>query len=86
MSQHLTHQNELANQLAQDLGEPEEIGLYRVLVKRYSEDLIHRALEETLKIPMEKIRKSRGAVFLFLLKKYAGREQGGMSKDAAISG
>jgi len=67
--------DELAGQIARDLGEAEDISFFRILIKRYPEALIRRAHEQTLKIPAEKIRKTRGALFLYLLKKYARREE-----------
>jgi hypothetical protein len=62
---------ELARQIAEDFGEPEEFGLFVNLLKRYPESLIRRAYEETQSIPLHKIRKSKAAVFLYLVKKYA---------------
>ncbi len=75
MPKDTTQHHELASQIANDLGEPDDIALFRILIKRYPEALVRRAHQQTLKIPIEKIRKSKGALFLYLLKKYARQEQ-----------
>lgn len=75
--------HELAKQIAEDFGEPEEIILFTTLFRRYPESLIRQAYEEVKKIPPEEIRKSRVALFLYLLKKYARREQQPQHSQAA---
>jgi len=66
---------ELARQIAEEFGEPEETALFLTLLKRHSEALIRRAYEETQKVPAHKVRKSRAAIFLFLVGKFASQEQ-----------
>lgn len=68
------HNEALAEEIARGLQEPDSIRMFRALVRRYPEEIIRRAYEETLSYPAAKIRKSRGAIFNFLLKKY-GRNQ-----------
>ena len=68
------HNEALAEEIARGLQEPDSIRMFRALIQRYPEDIILRAYEETLGYPVAKIRKSRGAIFNFLLKKY-GRQQ-----------
>jgi hypothetical protein len=63
--------DELAQAIARGLGEEESLPIFRALIRRYPEEIIRRAYEETLEIPPERVRKSKGAIFNFLLKKYA---------------
>ncbi|MDA2938740.1 hypothetical protein MYX75_10825 [Acidobacteria bacterium AH-259-A15] len=60
--------------IARGLGEEAYLPIFRALVKRYPEEIIRRAYEEALQIPAEKIRKSRGAIFNYLVKKYARQD------------
>ncbi len=63
--------NSLAQAIAQGLGELESVSSFRTLLKRYPEDIIRKAYEDTLAIPQHRVRKTKGAIFIFLLKKYA---------------
>lgn len=57
--------------LARALGEPGEEGALHRILENHPDDLIRKALAKTLAVPAEQIRKSRTALFLFLLKRYA---------------
>ncbi|MFH1679077.1 MAG: hypothetical protein ABIH26_00355 [Candidatus Eisenbacteria bacterium] len=57
--------------LARALGEQGEEETLRRVLEDHSDDLIRKALANTLAVPPEQIRKSRTALFLFLLKRYA---------------
>jgi len=70
-----TQQEELALEIARGLGEEEFLPIYRSFASRFSEELLRTVYEETLRIPAEKIRKSRGAIFNYLLKKHARKNQ-----------
>jgi hypothetical protein len=65
----------LAREIAQGLGEEEYLPVYQRLVRRYPEGLVRRAYEKTLEVPAEKIRKSKGAIFNYLLKQYARKKR-----------
>ena len=60
-----------AQELALSLNDHESLSLYESYARRYSESLLQKILEEVLQVPIERIRKSRGALFTYLLKKYA---------------
>jgi len=77
MNNHLpkTREQELAQEIARGLGEEELLPIYLSFVRRYPEDVIRRAYQETIAFPIESIRKTRGAVFNYLLKKYAREAQ-----------
>jgi hypothetical protein len=74
-----THSNtkheELALEIARGLGEEQFLPIYRSFVLRYSEEVVLRAYQEAIEFPAEKIRKTRGAIFNYLLKKYARQTQ-----------
>lgn len=61
----------LAGELASRLDEPDRLDYYRRLVARYPESQIRRALTECMATPASQIRKSRAALFHYLLKLYA---------------
>ena len=70
-----TKQDRLAWTIAQGLGEEDYVAIFPSLVLHYPEQVIQRAYEEALAIPVEKVRKSRGAIFNYLVKKYARQHQ-----------
>ena len=65
------HKELLAEELAGELGEEESVELFRSYAERYSEEFLRRVLAEVLAVPPEKIKKSRGALFTYLIKKHA---------------
>lgn len=66
----MTREKLLALDLAEALGDPEGLLLYLSYVNKYPEGLLRRVLGEVLEIPPDKIKKSRGALFNYLVKKY----------------
>ncbi len=63
----------LAREIAESLGDAESLSLYRMYTETVSEELLRRALSEALSVPEEKIKKSRGALFTYLVRKYVRR-------------
>ena len=66
-----TREELLALDLAEGLNDQKSLPLYLSYAKKYPEDLLRRILGTVKEIPDEKIRKSRGALFSFIVKKYA---------------
>lgn len=62
---------DLAIEITNEFKEPEKVVLYETLLEKYEEKTIRQAFEDTKKVPLNKIKKSQSALFLFLLKKYA---------------
>ena len=60
----------LALDLAESLDDRKSLPLYISYAKRYPEGLLRRILGEVKEIPSEKIKKSRGALFNYLIKKH----------------
>ena len=59
-----------AVQIAEELGDENNIPAFEKIVQKYPENLIIKALTQVKSLPDEKVR-SRGALFTYLLKKYA---------------
>lgn len=67
--------SQLANYIANLLNEPTYQAAFESICRLYPQNIIQKALMETKEIPSEKIKKSRGALFLYLVKKYAQQEK-----------
>jgi len=66
-----TREELLALDIARELNDPKSLPLYLTYAKRYPESLLRKIFREVKEIPFEKIKKSRGALFNHLIKKYA---------------
>ena len=63
----------LAHDLAEALNDPNHYTIYLSYAKQYSESFLRRVLAETKMTPDTKIRKSRSALFNYLVYHYAGQ-------------
>lgn len=61
----------LAWDIAQALDDKENLGLYISYCRKYPGHIIWRAFGETKEFSADKIKKSRGALFTYLVKKYS---------------
>ncbi|GEM_PF-4210473 len=68
-------ENLTATHIAHALGDEQNLHLYEAYLNRYSTDVILKAYHQVLKTPRHRIRKSLGAYFTFLVKKYGGKNQ-----------
>jgi len=66
-----TREQLLAFDIAIELNDLKALPLYLSYVKKYPESLLRKILGEVKEIPLKKIKKSRGALFNYLIKKYA---------------
>ena len=66
-------QDRLAERIAADLGDTKNLALYQSYCRRYPAPVILKAYIRAKEAPPEKIRKSRGALFNFLVKLYVKR-------------
>jgi hypothetical protein len=57
----------LAQELGERLGDPEGLPFYLKVARRYSETFIRSMLSRVLEYPPERIQKSRGALFNWLI-------------------
>lgn len=63
----------LARDLADGLEDKERYPLYLSYVKQYSEPFLRELLSHVKQTPIQKIKKSRGAFFNYLIKKYGNK-------------
>jgi len=63
--------DQLASYIANQLNDPSYQNTFAAICRLYPRTIIQKALTETKEVPREKIKKSRGALFLYLVKKYA---------------
>ena len=63
----------LAWDLANNLNDLSNLPLFISYANKYSSGLLRKALGDALEVPLSKIKKSRGALFNHLVKKYAGQ-------------
>ena len=66
-----TTKDDLAMEIAKTFKEEHRTDLYRYIFQKHDESTIRRAFEETIKVPDSKIKKSKSALFFYLLNKYA---------------
>ena len=67
----IAKQNKLALELADALDDMESLQSYRAFTQQYTEEYLRKILTKVLSIPEEKIRKTRGALFTYLVKQNA---------------
>jgi hypothetical protein len=63
----------LAQDLAEGLGDMNHLNLYRKYALQYSESFLRRILSEVKQTPIHKIKKSRGALFTYLIHHYGDK-------------
>jgi DNA-binding Lrp family transcriptional regulator len=61
----------LACDLAEALNDRQTLSIYLLYTKRYPEDLLRRILGEVMEVPDKQIKKSRAALFHYLVQIYA---------------
>lgn len=59
---------ELANEIAKEFREEEQVNLYQHICQQYDDAVVRSAFADAMKVPSEKIKKSRSALFFYLLK------------------
>lgn len=70
-----TRKQALAEEIARAFHDVEGIGLYLDYCRRYPETIIRRAYGEVRELPDSAIRRSRGALFNYLVQKYGKEEE-----------
>ena len=63
----------LAEELADTLSDQESLPFYREMTERYSEAFLRGKLKKVMSIPADQIRKTRGALFTYLIKQHERR-------------
>jgi DNA-binding IscR family transcriptional regulator len=67
----LTKKELLASDIAETLGDERDDHNYLSLVHRYPESVLREALSQVKQTPPERIRKSRAALFIYLVSRHA---------------
>ena len=65
-----SNEQKLALEIAYALNDMESLQAYTLLAQRYQESFLRKVLTKVLAIPKEKIKKSRGALFTFLVNQH----------------
>jgi len=74
----LTKEERLAREIADALSDTEALPIYTGFAYKYKEEFLRKILQRVLSIPQDQIRKTRGALFTYLIKQHGN--QGG-SRD-----
>jgi len=64
----------LALEIARSFGDETRLLLYRQICAAHNHSNVYRAFKDALRTPMHKIKKSRRALFIYLLKKYEPKD------------
>jgi hypothetical protein len=62
-----TKHKQLAYELAQSLNDLEALPIYEGFAERYTEVFLRKILNRVMSIPDEKIKRTRGALFTYLI-------------------
>lgn len=63
--------NPLAYEIADALNDHESLSLYVSFTNRFQEDYLRKQLAKVMSVPENKIRRSRGALFTYLVLHHA---------------
>lgn len=69
------HDIQLAQEITDALHDSDAYSLYLSYTQKYPEDILRRILERVLSIPKEKIKRTRGALFTYLVTQYAKQQE-----------
>jgi len=66
-SEQESHEIKLANEIAAILKDQDSIAMHLQYVRRYKEDFLRKVLSKVMSIEESKIRRSRAALYTFLI-------------------
>lgn len=72
MKKYEPHEIKLANELAETLNDREALPFYLSLTRKYHEDFLRKTLAKVMSISDTSIRKTRGALFTYLINQQYG--------------
>lgn len=67
-----THEIRLANEIAETLKDRNSLALFLLYTRKYKEQFLRDMLARVMSIEESKIRKTRGALFTFLVNQHGG--------------
>jgi hypothetical protein len=65
--QYSSYELRLANEIADTLKDRDSIAMHLQYVRRYKEEFLRRVLQKVMSLDESKIRKSRAALYTFLI-------------------
>jgi hypothetical protein len=84
MNHYEPHEIKLANEIAATLNDWDAVPLYCKYARMYQEPFLREKLAKVMSIPSEKIKRSRGALFTFLIERDNGH--GGARRHGSYPG
>ena len=69
----ITKEEKLAREIASALNDEDALTIHIGYAQKYSEAFLRKTLQKVLSIPEEQIRKTRGALFTFLIRQQYGK-------------
>lgn len=61
-------EEKLAREIADALNDNDSLAVHIAFAEKYSESFLRKTLQRVLTLPQEQIRKTRGALFTYLVK------------------
>lgn len=68
-----TKETKLAREIADALGDNDSLAVHTAFCEKYSEAFLRKTLQKVLSIPEDQIRKTRGALFTYLVNQNHGK-------------
>jgi hypothetical protein len=69
----ISKEERLAREIADALNDSDSLAVHIGFVKKYSEAHLRKVLQKVLSIPEDQIRKTRGALFTYLVNQQYGK-------------
>jgi hypothetical protein len=76
MTEHSPQAIELAHEIAAALDDEFSFALFLYYADKYNELLLRKVLTKVLSVPAEKIKKTRGALFTYLMSQHENKNTG----------
>jgi hypothetical protein len=70
MMSYESHEIKLANEIAETLKDRDSLALFLTFTRRYNEQFLRKTLAKVMAMDEAKIRKSRGALFTYLVNQH----------------
>ena len=67
----------LANEIAETLKDRDSLALHLMYVRKYKEEFLRRILAKVMALPDHKIRKTRAALYVFLINQSSHHDDSG---------
>jgi hypothetical protein len=77
MQQYEENEIRLANEIAETLKDRDALPLFLTYTRKYQESHLRRILAKVMSMPERSIRKSRGALFTFLINQHGNGSHSG---------